>query len=89
MTHAINSTTKGENVKEKEYLEAWLMGVLRALVEVGADDEAFARLTTEAVAIIWVLDRELTWAGAMVQVQERTERLLDELGMSESDDGDD
>lgn len=76
-------------MKEKEYLEAWLMGVLRALVEVGADDEAFARLMTEAVAIIWVLDRELTWASAIVQVQERTERLLDELGMSESDDGDD
>lgn len=73
-------------MKEKEYLEGWLTGVLRALVEVGADDEAFARLTTEAVAIIWVLDRELTWAGAAVAVQERVERLQDELGLTETEE---
>lgn len=55
------------------------MGVLRALVELGPEDDSVTRLTTEATALVWVLDRELTWAGAMVAVQERVERLQDEL----------
>lgn len=73
-------------MKEKEYLEAWLMGVLRALAEGGdGDDERFACLTTEATAIIWTLDRDLTWAAAAVAVQERVERLQDELGLTEEE----
>jgi len=73
-------------VKEKEYLEAWLTGVLRALVELGPEDDSVTRLTTEATAIVWVLDRELTWAGAAVAVQERVERLQDELGLTETEE---
>lgn len=73
-------------MKEKEHLENWLAGVLRALVEVGPEDvERFAGLTTEATALIWVLDRDLTWAGAAVAVQERVERLQDELGLTEAE----
>lgn len=74
-------------MKEKEYLEAWLMNDLRALAEAGdVTDEQFACLTTEATAIIWVLDRELTWGGAIVAVQERVERLQDELGLTEAEE---
>lgn len=73
-------------MKEKEYLEAWLMGVLRALVELEPEDDSVTRLTTEATAIVWVLDRELTWAAAAVAVQERVERLQDELGLTEAEE---
>lgn len=70
-------------MKEKEYLEGWLTGVLRALVELGPEDDSVTRLTTEATALVWVLDRDLTWAAAAVAVQERVERLQDELGLTE------
>lgn len=73
-------------MKEKEYLEVWLMGVLRALVEMDDSVDAVSRLTTEATALVWVLDRELTWAGAAVAVQERIERLQDELGLTETEE---
>lgn len=74
-------------MKEKEYLEGWLMGVLRALAEAGdVTDERFACLATEATAIIWALDRELTWAAAAVAVQERVEKLQDELGLTEAEE---
>lgn len=73
-------------MKEKEYLEAWLTGVLRALVELGPEDDSVTRLTTEATALVWVLDRELTWAAAMVAVQERVDKLQDELGLTETEE---
>lgn len=73
-------------MKEKEDLEGWLTGVLRALVELGPEDDSVTRLTTEATALVWVLDRELTWAAAMVAVQERIERLRDELGLTETEE---
>lgn len=73
-------------MKEKEYLEAWLVGVLRALVELGPEDDSIARLTTEATAIVWVLDQTLTWAGAMVAMQEQIEKLQDELGLTEAEE---
>ena len=72
-------------MKEKEYLEAWLMGVLRALVEVEPEDDSVTRLTTEATAIIWVLDRDLTWAAAAIAAQEQIEKLQEELGLTEEE----
>ena len=50
-------------LKDKEEIEQWLEGTVRSWILTDSS-EMQTRLYAEAIALIWVMDVDATWAGA-------------------------
>lgn len=66
-------------MKDMEQIERWLHGTLRAWRATDSD-ELEKRLYAEALALIWVLHEDATWAGARTIFEEMRAKLDEELG---------
>lgn len=68
-------------MKDAEEVNQWLQGTIRAWL-VAQESDMETRLYAEAIALIWVLHLDTTWAGARAIFEEMRVKVDKELSWS-------